>query len=172
MSTRFTIIYVVHIRDLRAAISAFCQHYSNQQELPEMSAVAKWNPVTDGVMTLKPSTSYVFFLLSHQCFSCIKIHHLFPISHRFPIQWQVKNTGLYPWPKGTHLTLANAFEDHLPHPEIFKILEQLIPHYQKTITVRMISPSQTGTYTARWKMVAPCGTYCGGKSPYNFISLY
>lgn len=82
------------------------------------------------------------------------------LSCRFLKTWRIKNPGDELWPPGCVLrfTGGNKFGtvDYVQVPS-------LPPGIETDVSVELISPSQTGYYSSKWRMSTPQGNFFGGE---------
>ncbi|CAG2116080.1 unnamed protein product, partial [Medioppia subpectinata] len=77
-----------------------------------------------------------------------------PPNANFTKTWRIANSGTEPWPIGCHLRFMAG--DQMCHSERV-LVDPLGPGDQTDISVDMISPQKSGSYTSQWRMSTPTG---------------
>ena len=83
----------------------------------------------------------------------------FSVPSRFIKTWRIQNTGDDGWPSGCSLIFTGGEQMGAPSHVMVK---SLAAGEVADISIEMISPSQTGLYSSKWRMSTAQGNFFGG----------
>ncbi|XP_064107016.1 protein ILRUN-like [Macrobrachium nipponense] len=83
-----------------------------------------------------------------------------PPSTRFIKTWRIQNTGEDGWPGGCSLIFTGGEQMGAPS---HVTVNSLAAGEVADISIEMVSPSQTGLYSSKWRMSTAQGNFFGGK---------
>ena len=86
----------------------------------------------------------------------------------FTYSWLVQNDGDARWPDGCYLKMVQAPENTINRTNYYYV-PSLQPNDTTIITVDLISPSDQGSFTTKWRLCTANGTYFGGNIKFDMI---